>query len=133
MPIYLKYGSVTGDVKESAHHRWIELWSAQLGIYKPSGPGTHGGSGSANLTEVSLTKGTDVASTALYRECLNGQGATAWIDFVDSGGSVYLRMEMRETLITSYTVSGSGDNATESLTLNFTKVLFTSRPGTPPP
>lgn len=133
MPIYMKYGSVEGDVQQPAHRRWIELWSVQMGTYRSGGGGTHRGTGSANLTEISVTKGLDAASSGLYREALTGQGVTAWIDYVDSDGDVYLRVEMKETLVSSYSISGSGDRSTESLTLNFTKVFFTSRPGTPPP
>lgn len=33
MPVYLKYGTIKGDVTEPAYRGWIELNSAQLGTH----------------------------------------------------------------------------------------------------
>ncbi len=71
-----------------------------------------------------MTKDTDRASSALWREALNGQGVTATIDFAASDGHVTLTVTMTGTLISSFNVSGHGSNSTEQLTLNFTGVAF---------
>jgi type VI secretion system secreted protein Hcp len=63
---------------------------------------------------------------------VTGKSVEATIDLV-SEGSVYLRVTMKGTLISSYQISGSGDKPTESLTLNFTEVVFEQNPGGPPP
>jgi type VI secretion system secreted protein Hcp len=134
MPIYLKYGDkIKGEVKEPAHRGWIELQSAQLGsVRRPhSLDGREGRGESPNLSEIIATKESDSTSVHLFREALSGKGVVAVIDFARSDGSVYLRVEMTGTLISSYNVSGSREKPTESLTLSFTKAEFTSIPGTP--
>jgi type VI protein secretion system component Hcp len=64
---------------------------------------------------------------------MSGSAVTAVIDFVDDDGSVTVRLEMTKAVISSFQISGSGGDALESFTLNFTKVEFTNNPGTPPP
>jgi type VI protein secretion system component Hcp len=125
MPVYLKYGDdIKGDVKEPAHRGWIELESAQLGQRR---------GGSPTSSEIVLTKKPDSASVHLMREAISGKGVKAIIEFVRADGSVYLRIEMKDTLISSYSISGTGGNATEMLSLNFKEIEFHNIPGTPAP
>jgi type VI secretion system secreted protein Hcp len=134
MPVYLKYGDkIKGEVKEPAHRGWIELTSAQFGSVRRSRPldGREGRDGSSNATEITVTKKSDSTSVHLFREGLSGKEVVAVIDFAKPDGSVYLRVEMTGTLISSYNLSESGKNPTESLTLSFTKVEITNIPGTP--
>ncbi len=129
MPLYLKYGSIMGDATEDAHRGWIELTSFGWGV----GRGSGGGGSVPSVSEAVVTKGQDSASPALYRESVSGQPVDAYIDFVRDDGSVYLRIAMSGTMISGWALSGSGDNPTESITLNFTKVDVQNNPGTPPP
>ena len=85
------------------------------------------------MSEIIVTKEADSASAQLLRESVAGHGVPAIIDFVRDDGSVSLRLEMSETMISSYQRSGSGDNLTESLTLNFTRMEYKNNPGTPAP
>jgi type VI secretion system secreted protein Hcp len=132
VPVYLKYGEIRGEVKEPAHRSWIELASVQLGssrIVTPSNrPREY-----PSLREIIAAKKPDSASTHLFRESLRGEGVLAIIDFVSADGSVFLRVEMSGTLISSYTVSAGGHSPMEAFTLNFTKFEFKYTPGTPPP
>lgn len=144
MPIYLKYGDIKGDVTEPAHSGWIELMSVQWGVSRgvgsPVSPGGWKEGSGPSVSEISVTKKTDRASNRLMNESLSGKGVTAVVDHVkDSGGvaTVYLRLTMSETLISSWQISGSGGKGdqsppTESLTLSFTKIEFEQFPGTPP-
>jgi type VI secretion system secreted protein Hcp len=122
MPVFLKYGDIKGDVTEPAHRSYIELISAQWGQSR-----------SPTITEIVVTKGSDSASARLFSEATSGSAVTAIIDFVGDDGSVSLRLEMTGALISSCQISGSGGDALESYTLNFTKIEFKNFPGTPPP
>ena len=53
------------------------------------------------------------------------------IEFTRADGSVYLRIELEGTLISSISTSGGGDRPLETLTLNFTKLEYKNVPGTP--
>lgn len=131
MPIYMKYGTVRGGVTERAHRSWIELESAQYGTSRGSfGFGSSGLHGTAQVLEIVVTKLVDVASNALFQECIQGEGALAFIDFVN-GGPVLYRLKLQGTMISSYNYSGYGEAAVESLTLNFTKMDLIQTPGGP--
>ncbi len=131
MPTYLKYGNIRGDVTEDAHRGWIELTSLQLGVGRRIG----GGGATPSVTDVTVTKGPDSASNALFRESTGGSPVDAVIDFLRDDSSVSLRYTMSNTMISSWSASGGGDSGpvTESMGLNFTKIEFEQNPGTPPP
>jgi type VI secretion system secreted protein Hcp len=132
MPLFLKYGNVKGEVTEPAHSGWIDLKSAQIagrGITPSSG---QGGS-TPKVSEVVVTRAQDAASNALQRESLNGEGVFAAIDFLRDDGSVYLRLEMTQTLISGYAMSKGGKTAEESVTLTSPNIEWRKIPGTPPP
>ena len=131
MLVYLKYGEIRGEVKVPGHRWWIELASVQLGSSRnvtfASRPSEYPG-----LREIVAIKKHDRTSTDLSREALRGQGVFAIIDFVHNG-SVWLRVEMSGTQISSYTFSAGGNPPMESFALNFTKIELKYTPGTPPP
>lgn len=127
MPVFLKYGQIKGDAREPAHRSWIEL-TGVLGAHNAS----VSSGASPNLTEVFVTKKADSASARLQQEAIGGKNVPAIIEFVRDEGGVSLRLEMSETMISSYIRSGRGDPG-ESLTLNFTKIEFKYIPGTPAP
>ena len=143
MPIYLKYGDIKGDVTDSAHAGYIELTSGQWGVGRGVKTPTSGSAdreGAApSVSEITVTKTSDSTSSRLFTESVRGQPKVdAVVDFVRNDPddqSVYLRLEMSETMISSWTISGSGgpDTATEALALNFKKIEFKKTPGTPPP
>ena len=85
------------------------------------------------VSEVVLTRAQDSASSALQRESLNGEGVFAALDFLRTDGSVYLRLEMTQTLISGYAPSRGGKTADESVTLDSPNVQWRTIPGTPPP
>lgn len=138
MPIYMKIDGVHGSVGAGPHKGWIELDSAQLGINRhvtsPTGRGTNREAAVPAVSELIVTKSLDISSTQLYKLSLWGEGKKVTIDFVktDKAGkeiAPYLSVELENTLISSYSVSGTGGSATsrpmESLALNFTKITYT--------
>jgi type VI secretion system secreted protein Hcp len=83
------------------------------------------------VSEIVVTKLQDSASTDLFRQSMWGEGATVQIDFVralpDGKPEVYMSITLENTLVSSFSVSGSGgagDKPMESLALNFTKVTY---------
>ena len=147
MPIYMGIfekpnvldKSFKGEVKAKGYEGWIELESAQIGtsrhITSPTGRGSNREGSTPSIQEIVVTKYHDSASTALFREALNGHGKLIVIAFVKGDESVYLRIVLQDTLISSYSMSGHGgashDRPMESLSLNFTKVTYETLPKSP--
>ena len=138
MPIYMHIEGITGS-GTGKYQGWIELESAQLSTNRVSsssiGRNANREASTPSVSEIVVTKSTDVASSALFRESLSGQGKKVVIHFVkdDSKGQVpYLALELENTLISSYNVSGHGGASAaqpmESLSLNFTKVTYSTTP-----
>lgn len=139
MAIYMKFEDIPGSVKAGPHRGWIELNSAQVGgnrnVTAATGRGSSREAGAPTISEIVVTKDLDNTSTALTRLALWGEGKKVTIDFVktDKDGKevgTYLSVELENTLISSYSVSGAVGDSThqpmESLALNFTKITYSN-------
>ena len=132
MPIYMKYddGAVKGDVTESNHKNWIELgsvqWGVGRGISSPTGASADRESSAPSLSEITVSKSQDIASVKLLTEALQGDGVKTQIDFCRTNKDqmdVYLTIELTNTMISGYSISSGGDRPSETLSLNFTKIM----------
>jgi len=133
MPIYMNYNNIAGDVTESTHAGWIELnsfqWGVGRGISSPTGGSADRESSAPSISEINVTKSTDVSTTKLLDEAYEGEGQTVTIDFckTDKGQlEKYLTLELTNCMISGFSTSSGGDRPTESLSLNFTKIAFTN-------
>jgi type VI secretion system secreted protein Hcp len=143
MPIYMGFfdapnvlnRSLRGDVTAKGYEGWIELQSAQLGASRSISTPTAGkGAGKVSVSEITVTKLQDAASSALFRQSLHGEGKMIVIVFVKDG-SAYMTIVLRDALISSYSVSGHGgassDRPMESLSLNFTQITYNTQDKSP--
>jgi type VI secretion system secreted protein Hcp len=132
MPIYVKYDVINGDVTEAGHSQWLEVnsfqWGVGRGISSPTGGSADRESSAPSVSEIVVTKPTDIATVKLLDEALEGDGKDVTIDFckTDKGNlSVYLSFVLNNTMISGYSMSSGGDRPQESLSFNFTKVMCT--------
>ena len=73
MPIYMKFGSIPGDVTTDGYKDWIELNSFQYGVGRSVSSGAGGNtreSSAPNISEIVVTKHFDKASAKLYQDFL---------------------------------------------------------------
>ena len=138
MPIYMKYGDkIKGEVK-GAYPGWVELTSAQFGVNRnvttPRGNNSREGR-APSMTEVVVTKEQDSTSPLFFQEALRGEGVEVVIDFVKTDLTErYLRMTLKNCLVTSYQTSGHGGDSNtrpiESMSLNCESISYdtTSHP-----
>lgn len=133
MPIYMNYADVKGEVTAKGHENWIELgsfqWGVGRGISTPTGSGGDRNTSAPSVSEVVVTKQFDGASVGLFQDLLTpGTSRKVQIDFVRTDKdqlTVYLSLELDEVMLSGYSVSSGGDRPSESLSLNFTKVIVT--------
>jgi type VI secretion system secreted protein Hcp len=130
MPIYVKYAAIDGDVTAKGHEKWIEVnsfqWGVGRGISSPTGGSADRESSAPSVSEIVVTKPTDIATVKMLDEALEGEGVDVTIDFVktDKGNlSVYLSYTLNNTMISGYSMSSGGDRPQESLSFNFTKIM----------
>jgi type VI secretion system secreted protein Hcp len=133
MAIYMKLGSATGDVTESGHTGQVELldirWSMSRTIRSAVGVGKNRESTSAYVSEVTVTKYVDSASSNIAQNAFVGEAQKCEIDFtrVDKGQeAVFRKIVLTDAIISGLTNQGTGSaRPTETLTLNFTEIAIT--------
>jgi type VI secretion system secreted protein Hcp len=137
MAIYLKFGKVKGNVTEAGHKDWIEVssvqWGVGRGISTPVGSTANREASAPSVSEVTITKQMDMASTDMFMESVKGnKGEEVKIDIVSTGNPprVFCTYTLSNALVSGYSVSTGGDRPTESLSLNFTKLEFKYVPST---
>ena len=132
MPIYVKYAAIDGDVTAEGHDKWIEVnsfqWGVGRGISSPTGGSSDRESSAPSVSEIVVTKPTDIATVKILDESLHGEGQDVTIDFckTDKGKlNVYLSYTLNDTMISGYSISSGGDRPQESCSFNFTKISCT--------
>jgi type VI secretion system secreted protein Hcp len=132
MSIFLKFGSVLGDVEDAGHKNWVDItavkWNLSRPVSNPAGSSAGRVLSAPQLSELVITKVEDVATIPLIQAALEGAPVTAQIDFGTTGASqqeVYYTIIMTNAIITGLAQSGSDGRPVESITFNFTQISFT--------
>ena len=132
MPIYMKIDGVDGSVTEADHTGWVELnsfqWGVGRGISTPVGSAANREASLPSISEIVVTRQMDKASSNLFDLSVSdATGKAVQIDFVQtatggSGNIVYLHYELENALISGYSLSSGGNDPSESISINFTKI-----------
>ena len=132
--ILLKFATaINGDSIVDGHEKWITCDSMQLGVGRAissSGGGVDRETSNPSFSEVTLSKSTDVASADLFMQATCGKGlGKAELHFIQTGGAdkknqVYMKIELEDAIVSSYSMSSGGDRPSESFSLNFTKISY---------
>ena len=128
MPYYMNWGNttppkITGDATDKDHVNWIELDSFSFGTTRgPSAGGWVRKDGSKDkqptITDITVTKTQDSASSPLFREATAGNPQTVVIHAISSAN--FLSLRLTETVISTFSVSSK--SGVETIGLNFTKM-----------
>lgn len=132
--ILLKFATpINGDSIIDGHDKWITISSLQLGVGRAisvSGGGADRETSNPSFSELTLTKTTDIASADLFMQATCGKSlGKAEIHFVQTGGAdkkqqVYLKIELSDAIVSSYSASSGGDRPSESFSINFTQISY---------
>ncbi len=132
MTIYLKFGSVNGPVTTAGFEKWIELHSFQFGVGRGIGTAARGSSlreaSEPSVSEIVVTKALDAGSTGLFQDAVGGNLDTKVdIKFTTTTKDkvhTYLHFELTDVGLSGWSISSGSDAPSESLSLNFTKVVI---------
>lgn len=118
---YLSIDGVGGSSGQASGSIDVLSWSwgaTQTGTFSS---GSGGGSGKVSMQDISFTKRLDKSSPMLYQLAKGKRIKSALFTVYNEGGDL-IRIEMSDVTVKSYGVSGSGDQPTEFVTLNFAKM-----------
>lgn len=135
MAIYMKFGSVVGQVTTDGFKDWIELHSFNFGI----GRGVTSGAGGArressnpSISEIAVTKLNDASSSKLYEDAVAGSfDSKVEIKMTSTTKNkvdTFMTYELENCGLSGFSVSSGGENPSEALSLNFTKITITPSP-----
>lgn len=128
--VFIKLSDIKGESQDKDHKEEIDVlaWSWGMSQSGTMHSGGGGGSGKVSVQDLSFTKYLDKSSPVLAQYCASGkQFKEALLTVRKAGGDKpleYLKIKMSEVIVTSVSSGGSGsdDQLTENISLNFAKV-----------
>ncbi|ARU55472.1 hemolysin-coregulated protein [Oleiphilus messinensis] len=136
MAIFLNYNDdeITGNVTAKGYEEWIKVDSVQFGVGRgitmEAGNMSNREATRPNISEVTVTKVMDGASSGIFKESLVGsEGKKIVISVVKTGADQvdeYVKYELEEALVSSYSMSaGDSGPPSEVLSFSFAKIAMT--------
>jgi type VI secretion system secreted protein Hcp len=124
--MFLKLGDLKGESIDDTHKDQTQVlaWSWGMSQSGTTHSGTGGGAGKVSVQDMSITKYIDKASPFLQLAVCKGTHFPEALLTVRKAGDKpleYLKITMKEVIITSVSIGGSGgeDRLTENVSLNF--------------
>ncbi len=135
MAAFIKFDGVDGECQDKDHKNWSDLASFNQTLHNPGGSAT--GStrrrGDVVMDDLICTKELDKSSPKLAEAVAKGKvfpkveiHLTA--SYTDAGRVTYYSYELKNVLVTSYSIGGSGQSEqvpSETLSLNFEEIKVT--------
>jgi type VI secretion system secreted protein Hcp len=133
--MFLKLGDIKGESLAEGHKEEMEVlsWSWGCAQTGTTHSGTGGGTGTASVQDLTISKYVDKSSPALAQSCCQGvHMPEAVLTLRKAGGKEpveYLKITLKEVLISRYSVGTSGgDLVAETVGLNFAEYMVEYQP-----
>jgi len=135
MAAYIKFDGIDGEAQDKDHKNWSDILSFGQGLHQPGGASTGPTRrrGDVILDDITITKELDKASPKIAESICKGKvfpkveiHLTA--SYTDAGRQTYYAYELKNVLVTSYNIGGSGqseDVPVEDVSLNFEEIKVT--------
>jgi type VI secretion system secreted protein Hcp len=131
---FVKIDGIRGGSNDSTHKDWSEILSFSQGMFQPASSIASAGGGAsterANLSEFTVVKALDRASTKIYEFCCKGQHInTVVVELCQTGGARFLEIKMEDVVICGVTPTGDAMGTavlpSETVSFNFARILWT--------
>ena len=136
--LFIKIDGIEGECQKKGHEKEIDVLSfsfgaVQHGSFHTGGAG--GGSGKAEISDISIVKNVDKASPKLFSACAAGTHIKEVLIYSQKAGDdknplVYYKIKMEDVIVSSVQNQGSsaGDSIVESVVFNTAKLTFDYQP-----
>jgi len=135
MAAYIKFDGVDGEAQDKDHKNWSDLASFSQGLMQPGGASTGPTRrrGDVIVEDIAANKELDKASPKIAEAVCLGKvfpkvNIELTASYTDAGRVTYYAYELKNVLVTSYNISGSGqseDVPVEDFSLNFEEIKVT--------
>jgi type VI secretion system secreted protein Hcp len=124
---YLKIEGVDGEAASQSHKNWCTVNSMSMGLSRKPGGQSSTGAPIVTVQEFKVEKPTDRSSPKLLEAVCKGKVFPSVVIELTSqvtggGEEVHYRYELKNVLVTSYSVGGGADAPTEQLSLNYEEI-----------
>jgi type VI secretion system secreted protein Hcp len=124
---FLNLDGIKGESVDDKHKDWIQILSWSWGASQVTSVAGTGGSGAgkADLSDFSIMKFLDKASTPLFKSLTTGGHIkTGTMEAVKSGGNgkPFLKVDFQELFVTSQQLSASSEIPTESISFSYNQI-----------
>jgi type VI protein secretion system component Hcp len=134
--VFLQYDGITAPPGTN-HTNHALLRSFSFGVTRAIGTGAAGReAGSPKVSEIRITKLSDKFSVPLFHESLTGNGSRGAIIYFTNLTAAgvpfdYLEFDLKNVLVSSYSLNSGGAQPVEAMTFNFTQITMKAHfPGT---
>ena len=132
-PAFMKLGDIKGEVIVAGFADSIAVDSIAHSVSRPAPqPGSPTGSTKTSVAEFRVTKDYDRSSPKIFEAACTGRVLPSMelqlTKVVGDRRATFLKYELKNVLVTSYSVSGSGQDGarpTETFSLNFEEIKVT--------
>lgn len=132
---FLKVDDIDGESTNDRHKNEIEIESFSWGATQSGTGASGGGAGKVSFQDIHFTMKTGKASPKLMLACATGEHIKEVVltgEVSGKKGQKFLEIKMEDVLISSFQQgSSSGEYPTESVSMNFAKIVFTYYPVSP--
>jgi len=135
MAAYIKFDGIDGEALDKSHKGWSDIASFGQAVVQPGGGATGATRrrGDVIMEDIHCSKELDKASPKIAEAVCKGKvfpkvEIELTASYTDTGRVTYYRYELKNTLVTSYNISGSGqseDVPMEDFSLNFEEIKVT--------
>ena len=130
--IFLKFEKeIKGESDQQGYKDWIGADSVQFGVGRAISVLGGGGDrdvSNPSFSEITISKSTDIASADLFMQAICGdslgKAELHLVNVRDKKVEPYIKMELHEAMVTSYSASSGGDRPSESFSINFSKITY---------
>ncbi len=132
MPIYIKFDSIPGESQDIKGAIEVDSFAWGLSNSSPGGAaGGDSGKGKVQFQDFQFVKSEDSTSPVLFLSCASGKHfQKVEIHLRKSGEKQidYLKIDLEDVMVSSFSQAGAGEVPTESISLNFAKIIMTHTP-----
>ncbi len=135
MAAYIKFDGVDGEAQDKDHKGWSDIASFSQGLHQPGGAATGATRrrGDVIMDDIAVSKELDKASPKISEAVCKGKvfpkvEIQLTASYTDAGRVTYYAYELKNVLVTSYNIGGSGqseDVPMEDFSLNFEEIKVT--------
>lgn len=131
---YLDYEGIKGEVTAEQYQDMICINSMDFAVTRDisadTGTSMDREASATRLGDISISKEQDKASPDLFKEATIGKGKDATFYITKQGEEIeeIMKIELKDAMISNYSVNVNGDRPTENITISYTEMTMTVTP-----